>query len=399
LAGAVSALLSVAEAQARLLALASVLPVESVPLVDANGRWAAEPIAARRTQPFADLSAMDGYAIRFAELPGPWTVVSESSAGSPLPPALERGQAARIFTGAPVPTGADTILVQEDAVREGDRLMLSGEGPGRQGKHIRLRGNDFHEGANLIAQGALITPAQIALATVGGHATLPVRRRAKLALISTGSELVAPGIPRASHQLPSSNAPMLAALLNGPDAEVEDLGIAPDDLEAIVAAVGRASDADIILTTGGASVGDHDLVKPAFEAAGARLDFWKVAMRPGKPLMAGMLGRQIILGLPGNPVSAFVTASLFAKPLIAALGGAAEPLSAPRVAALAAPIPENGERAHYMRGRWRDGGVMPLDGQDSAALTDLAAATLLIVRRPHVPAAAAGEIVEIIDIA
>lgn len=394
-----SALLSVEEAQQRLLALAMPLPVENTPLAAARDRWAAEPVIARRTQPFADLSAMDGYAIRFAELPGPWKVTAEISAGAAPPDPIDPGEAARIFTGAPLPPGADTILIQEEARRDGDQLMLAGEGPGRLGRHIRARGHDFQRGTELIKAGSRLTPARIALAAAGGHATLPVRRKARIALISTGNELTPPDEAREDHQLPSSNAPMLATLLASGAADIHDLGIVRDDLDAIVAAIARAKDADIIITTGGASVGDHDLVQPAFKVAGAKLDFWKVAMRPGKPLMAGTLGNSVVLGLPGNPVSAFVTAMLFARPLIAALGGAATPLDAPRHATLIESLPANGPRAHFMRGLWRDGGVASLDGQDSAMLTDLAAATLLIMRAPHAPAAAPGETVQIIEIA
>lgn len=399
MAGGVKPLLAVAEAQTRLLALAKPLPIEQVSLTDAAGRWSAEPLIARRTQPFADLSAMDGYAIRFGELPGPWRVVAESKAGSPLPDPLLPGQAVRIFTGAPIPPGADTILVQEDAERAGDQLMLAGEGPKKIGKHIRSCGMDFYEGDTLVTAGEPITSAHIALAAVAGHGLLSVRRHVRIALISTGDELISPGTVAAPHQLPSSNAPMLAALLGGPAAIVEDIGIVPDHLDATVAALTRAAGADIIITTGGASVGDHDLVKPAFEAAGAKLDFWKVAMRPGKPLMAGTLGSAIVLGLPGNPLSAFVTASLFARPLIAALGGAARPLTPVRRARLAEPIAANEERAHYVRGIWRNDGVVALDGQDSAALTNLVRADIFIIRAAHAPAAAVGELVEIIDIA
>lgn len=399
MARALTRLLPVAEAQARLLALAKPLPAETVPLVEAQGRWLVEPVAARRTQPFADLSAMDGYAIRFGEMPGPWMVVAESKAGSTLPSPLLPGQAARIFTGAPVPPGADAILIQEEAARDGDRLILSGEGPDGPGKHIRPRGMDFSDGDMLIPVGEFVTSAHIALAAAAGHGTLMVRKRARIALISTGDELVPPGTAGAAHQLPSSNAPMLTTLLGGGAAIVEDFGIAPDRLDTITAMIRQAAQADIIITTGGASVGDHDLVKPAFEAAGATLDFWKVAMRPGKPLMAGTLGASIVLGLPGNPLSAFVTASLFARPLVATLGGATTPLAPIRRARLAAPIGSNGDRAHYLRGKWTTDGVVALDGQDSAALTNLARADLFIIRAAHAPSADPGELVEIIDIA
>jgi molybdopterin molybdotransferase len=399
MAGGLKPLLPVAEAQARLLKLAQPLPIERVALTAAAGRWTAEPVIAKRTQPFADLSAMDGYAIRFGELPGPWTVVAESKAGSSLPAPLAPGQAARIFTGAAVPPGADVILVQEEAARDGDQLRLDGEGPGRVGKHIRPRGMDFSADETLIAAGEPVTSAHIALAASAGHGTLAVRGPARIALISTGDELIPPGSIGEGHQLPCSNAPMLSTLLGGPAAVVVDLGIAPDRLDAIIALIDKARGADIIVTTGGASVGDHDLVKPAFEASGATLDFWKVAMRPGKPLMAGTLGSAIILGLPGNPLSAFVTASLFARPLIATLGGATNPFTPIRRARLAAPIHANGNRDHYLRAIWRGDGVVALDEQDSAALTNLVRADIFIIRPAHAPTAEAGELVEVIDIA
>ena len=395
----VTTLLPVAEAQARLIALARPLPTETVPLVEANGRWTAKTIFAGRTQPFADLSAMDGYAIRFAEAPGPWTVVAESKAGSTLPLPIAPGEACRIFTGAPMPPGADVVLIQEDAARDGDQLVMIGDGPGRAGKHIRERGMDFLEGDLLIAAGEHMTPAHVALAAAGGHGSITVRRPARVALISTGDELITPGITGRPHQLPSSNAPMLATLLGRPGAIVTELGIAPDRLDAIREMIERARDADLIITTGGASVGDHDLVKPALEACGATLDFWKVAMRPGKPLMAGTLGNSIVLGLPGNPLSAFVTASLFARPLIAALGGATRPFAPIRRAQLAEGLAANGDREHYVRGMWREDGIVALDGQDSAMLTNLTRADLFIVRRAKAPPARAGDIVEIIDIA
>jgi molybdopterin molybdotransferase len=392
-------LLSVADAQARIAALGQLLPVETVPLAEAAGRWAAAGIAAVRTQPAADLSAMDGYAIRFAERPGPWRVVGESAAGGGLGRPLEPGEAARIFTGAPMPAGADTVLIQEEATRDGDRLTMTGEGPPTQGAHVRRRGADFAAGDALIAPGDRMTPARIALAATGGHGTIAVRRRPRIALLSTGDELVAPGAPTAGTQLPASNAPMLAALLAGLPVHVEDRGIVPDRLDALVAAFHDAADCDVIVTTGGASVGDHDLVRPALLAAGATLDFWRVAMKPGKPLMAGRLGDAVVIGLPGNPVSAFVTATLFLRPLIAGMAGAADPLPQTRPAPLLAPLPPTGPRAEYLRGRWQGGAVQPLAGQDSAALAMLAAAELLIVRAPHSAAAAAADIVDIVTLA
>ena len=318
-------LLPVAEAQARLFALARPLPAESVAVGAAVGRWLADDVAALRDQPWTDLSAMDGYAVRAAEHPGPWRIVGESAAGSATlsPPAP--GEACRIFTGAPVPPGADSILIQENAVVDGDRLTASAD-PLPAGRHVRRHASDFACGAPLLRRGSRLGPAQIALAVLGGHGELPVGRRPRVALLSTGNELVPPGAPTPPGALPSSNAPMLAAMLAGLPCDVTDLGIIPDDLDAMVAAFESAAQADIIVSTGGASVGDHDLVRPAFAKAGGALDFWKIRMRPGKPLMAGTLGDALFLGLPGNPVSAFVTGTLFMAPLVRHLGGAANPL-------------------------------------------------------------------------
>lgn len=392
-------LLSVAEAQTRIIALAPPLPVERVSLAMANGRWAAEAIVARRTQPAADLSAMDGYAIRFGERPGPWLLVGESAAGGGLDRALAPGEAARIFTGAPLPAGADTVLLQEDAAVADGLVTMSGEGPAALGSHIRPRGSDFAEGAVLVAAGARLTPARIGLAATGGHGELAVRRRLRVGLLSTGDELVAVGVETRGVELPASNATMLAAVFAGSPVEIVDLGIAPDRIEALTEAIAAARDVDLLITIGGASVGDHDLVRPALAAAGAMLDFWRVAVKPGKPLMAGRLDDGVVIGLPGNPVSAFVTAQLFVMPLIRAMAGAASPLPESRLYPLASPLPANGSRAEYMRARRAGDRIMPLRQQDSAGLVALAAADCLIVRPVHAPEAAAGDLVEVLDIA
>jgi len=392
-------LLAVAEAQARVIALAPALATEMVPLASAAGRWAAETVPALRTQPTAPLSAMDGYAIRFADLPGPWTLADgEAIPGTRAAIPLAPGLAQRIFTGAPLPPGADTILVQEEAQRSGALLYLRGEGPPRCGAHVRPQGSDFRAGDQLIEAGKRLTPARIALAAVGGHGTLKVRRRPRVALLSTGDELVPPGMPAQGVQLPSSNSPMLAALLSALPVDVDDLGIVRDDLDAITGAFRHAT-ADIIVTTGGASVGDHDLVRPALERAGASLDFWRAAMKPGKPIMAGRLGEAAVLGLPGNPVSAFVTATLFLLPLVRAALGASEPLPRPRSMPLAGAVPATAKRAEYLRAAITEGSAVPLEGQDSAALAMLARADALIVRPPHAAALHAGEMVEILDLA
>ena len=390
-------LLAVAEAQARLLAQTPRLPIERVGLVDAVGRWAAEAVIARRTQPAADLSMMDGYAIRFADLPGPWRIIGESRAGATLGRALQPGEAARIFTGAPVPDGAEAILVQEEAKREGDMLILTGEGPPHKGSSIRPRGSDFVEGAILVSEGDRLTPGRIAAATVGGHDYLAVRQRPRVTLISTGDELVPPGAPVEGVMLPASNGVMLQSLIGG-SALVQDAGIVPDRLGALVDVL-RQAEADIIVTTGGASVGDHDLVRPALAEVGASLDFWRIAMRPGKPLLAGRIGDTVVLGLPGNPASAFVTAQLFLLPLIAHLAGARAPLPATEPALLDLPLPAVGGRDDYVRAEYADGRVRPLPNQDSGALLTLARANALIVRAAGAPAASVDEKVDILRIA
>jgi len=394
------ALIPAAEAQARMFALKPPLPIETVPIVMAAGRYSAEDIVARRTQPALDLSAMDGYAIRFAERQGPWTVVGESAAGGGLDRALGPGEAARIFTGAPVPEGADVVLIQEEATRDGDRLVMSGEGPPRPGAHIRRAGSDFAEGMLLVPAGAPIGPAAVALAVSGGHGVLAVRRVPRVSILSTGNELVPAGAPTEGALLPASNGPMLTAMLASLSCEATDRGIVRDDIDMISSTFAMlAGQADIIVTTGGASVGDHDLVLPALEKAGATIDFWKVAMKPGKPVMIGTLGDAIVLGLPGNPVSAFVTATLFLKPLIAHLLGAARPAPVSSLARLGAAMPATGNRAEYLRGKWVDGSAVPLSGQDSAGLAALVEAEMLIVRRAGAAELAAGAEVEIISLA
>lgn len=394
-----SALLPVTEAQARLLALAEPVAPETLPVADALGRWLSADIAALRTQPAVNLSAMDGYAIRFAECPGPWTVVGESAAGSGFDESLEPGEAVRIFTGAAVPEGADTVVMQEDAALDGDLLTLNSEGPSETGAHIRRKGRDFADGDILLHKGARISPAALALAITGGHGILPVRRAIRIALISTGDELVPAGQPTNPAQLPASNGPMLAAQLERLPVKIDDLGIVPDTLEALAKALDMAKEADIIVTIGGASIGDYDLVKPALEAAGAAMDFWRIAMKPGKPLMAGTLGNATVLGLPGNPASAFVTAKLFLEPLIAHLAGSLDPLPRFQPARLAAPLPQVGKRTEYLRGRWQAGAIEPLLQQSSAALAALADAELLIHRPAESTEAQAGEEISILPIA
>lgn len=397
-AGSRPPLLPVAEAQARLFGLAPRVASETVPLHQAAGRWAAADVNARRTQPAATLSAMDGYALRFDDLPGPWRVTGESAAGRPFGGAVGAGEAVRIFTGAALPDGADTVLVQEEARRENDRLHLDGEGPAYRGRNTRPKGLDFAEGDRLIVVGDRLTPARIALVATAGHGALAVNRRVRVATLATGDELVPPGAPATGLQLPESNTLMLAALLADLPIDLIELGIVADSLDDLGLTFASLC-ADLLVTTGGASVGDHDLVRPALEAAGGTIDFWRTALRPGKPMMAGRLGKTMVLGLPGNPVSAFVTALLFVKPLIAAMAGARDPLPRSWAAPLGEAIPANGERTDYLRAELVDGRAYASTIQDSSMLLTLARAGCLIVRPPHAPPAAAGEIVEIVPLA
>ncbi len=380
------------EAQVRLFALATPKETEDVPLSDALGRWAAADVVARRMQPARDLSAMDGYAIRSGDAPGPWTIIGESAAGGRFEGSIGAGEAVRIFTGAVVPTGADAILIQENAAVEGGQLQLTAEAPSL-GKHIRRAGGDFGDGAVLVKAGERFTPARIGLAAMGGYARLPVRRRLRVAIISTGDELVSPGEPCAEDQIPSSNGPMLAAMLGGLAADVTVRPIVRDDLAALTAEFGACAGFDIVVSIGGASVGDHDLVRPALQAAGASLDFWKIAMRPGKPVMAGTLGGAVVLGLPGNPVSAYVTAMLLLLPLVAHLGGAADPLPERLEARLGAELPANGDRMDFVRGRLEGSVAWPVGGNDSAMLAALSLSNILIIRNTYSPHAAEGDIV------
>jgi molybdopterin molybdotransferase len=384
------------EAQARIIALGVQVSVETIPLLEAAGRWAASDTPARRTQPARDFSAMDGYAIRYADLPGPWRVVGEAAAGSPFNGHVGTGEAARILTGAAVPDGADTIVIQEEVVRNDDTLTLTGEGPPHQSAHIRRAGSDFTSGDRLVTTGDHLNPARLALAAMGGHSHLDVHRRIRVAILSTGDELVPVGTDIADDRLPNSNAPMLAAMLGALPVEIVDLGIVPDDRAALAAAFARAQGCDILVTSGGASVGDHDLVRPVLLDLGASLDFWKVAMRPGKPLMAGTLGTAIVLGLPGNPVSAFATATLFLLPLVRHLSGAREPLPRRIPATCNAPLPAVTARTDFVRARWEGGALAPLASIDSGVLSSLAQADAFIVRSAGSPATPTGQPVEAI---
>jgi len=382
--------LPLAEAQARLLALAAPLPVEWRDADTCAGYYLAEALVARRDQPAAPLSAMDGFALRAADLPGPWTLIGESAAGRPFAGTVGAGQAIRISTGAMVPPGADMVLIREDSTVDGATLHLTGTPPSPPERHIRPRAMDFASSTAVLEAGTRITAAAIALALAAGHDRLPVRRALRLAVIDGGDELAAPGEALALHQIAASNGPMLAAMTAPLPVAATRIGPVPDRLEALIAAFDRAAEADVIVTSGGASVGDHDLIRPALQAIGAELDFWRVAIKPGKPLLVARRGAQIVLGLPGNPASAWVTAFLFMLPLLRAMLGAATPVPRAISVPLATPMPRGGSRMEFLRGYW-DGATVTLDGlQDSGALGPLARANALVMREAGAPAAPAG---------
>lgn len=397
-----TALLPVAEAQAQLLDMVTPLQSEVCPVEQAGGRYLAEPVLAERCSPPRDVSAMDGFAIRFADLSAGarWRIAGESAAGRPFDTAVRAGAAVRIFTGAYVPDGADTILVQEDATWEGETLLLTGEGPRKPGAHIRKAGENFEAGTPLVAKGLALTPARQALAAMGGNGRVRVSMRPRVAIFATGDELVPPGAVPGPAQIVSVNSLMIAQIARAAGAEVIDLGIAADSPPSLDGILARAAGADVIVSSGGASVGDHDLVQPALQRAGAEIGFWRIAMRPGKPLMAARLGCSLVLGLPGNPVSAYVTALLFLRPLLLALQGAEAPLPVPGAAFTTVALPENGPRADYMRAYVEEmpegPSVTPLTMQDSAHLSGLARANALLVRPAFAPGVRAGQWVEVL---
>lgn len=394
-------LLSVEDALARIIdGIADPTPPEHVPLAACLGRTLAGDVAARRTQPPFAASAMDGYAVRQADLgavPARLRVVGESAAGRRLDRAIGPGEAARIFTGAPIPDGADTIVIQENTIAGSDGFV-SIEADSPAGRYIRPAGLDFSLGETLLRQGDRLDPRRVALAAAMGHPVLPVRRKPRVAIIATGDELTRPGEPLGPDQIVASNLYAIAGMVEEAGGEALDLGIAGDSLGAINARVtaAREAEADILVTLGGASVGDHDLVQEALRAAGMELGFWRIAMRPGKPLMHGRLGPMLFLGLPGNPVSSMVCSLLFLEPAVRALLGdpaATRDRSVP--ALLASDVPANDSRQDYLRARLvPNPGNLPLaepfTRQDSSMLRLFADADALIVRHPNAPAAAAG---------
>ena len=393
------AMLTVPEAHARVIALFETLSVERVDLAEAAGRVLARPVTARRAQPPFRSSAMDGYALRGADgSPGAvLRVIAESTAGERFAGAVGEGEAVRIFTGAPVPDGADTILIQEDAEVSGDGIVVRGDLGA--GTHIRPAGGDFHEGARFEAPRRL-SARDISLLAAMNAPRLEVVRRPVVALIPTGNELVMPGEEPGPDQILSSNGFGLKALLEGDGAEVRLLPIARDTVESLDAVFALARGADLIVTLGGASVGDYDLVEQTATARGLDLSFYKIAMRPGKPLMAGRLEGSPMVGLPGNPVSAMVCAEIFLRPAIARMLGLDAALPARIAGKLARPLDANGPREHYMRAtvtRTEEGWLCdPSERQDSSLLSVLASANALMVRPAGDPARSAGSTVEFI---
>jgi molybdopterin molybdotransferase len=391
------ALLSVAEALERVLAQAVPLPSEDALLSEAYGRILTRDLAALRTQPPANVSAMDGYAVRATDVTHASVrlkVIGEVAAGRPFTQAVGTDQAARIFTGGVVPAGADTVVIQEFTKRNGDWVEI--QGPTARGRHIRMQGLDFKEGEVLLSAGRTLSARDVALAAAMNYPRVPVIRRPKVAVFATGDELVPPGTQPLPGQIVSSNTIALAALARAEGAEVIDLGIVGDRLDDTVKAVRAARErgADILVTSGGASVGEYDLVQSAFAAEGMELSFWKLALRPGRPLMHGRLGAMQVLGVPGNPVSAFVCGFLFMVPLIRRLVGRGDTTLKSEPALLGSDLPENDERADYLRATLKGGPewptATPFSVQDSSMMAPLAKADCLVIREPFSPPAKAG---------
>jgi molybdopterin molybdotransferase len=394
----------VSDALAAVLAGAEPLAEETVALDAAFHRVLARDVAARRTQPPEAMSAMDGYAVRAADaakVDATLNVIGEVAAGRPFAGSVGTGEAVRIFTGGVVPDGADAVVIQEDTVADGKRITIKEAAV--TGRHIRPPGVDFSEGDLLLRKGARLTERDLALAAAMNHPHLPVRRRPKVAILATGDELVMPGTAPDHGQIVYSNGYALHALARSEGADTVDLGIAADTLEATTAGIRRAreSGADILITTGGASVGDHDLVQQALRTAGTSMAFWKIAIRPGKPMMNGRLGPMRVIGLPGNPVSSYVCGFLFMVPLIRALSGRQVIHHRRERAVLGRDVGANDVREDYLRARLeeRDDGALvavPVNHQDSSLLANLAAAQVLLVRAPFAPKAEAGSPCEVL---
>ena len=397
-------LLPVEEAMKRVLDGASPTATQDVLLLDAHNRVLAQDVTAKLTQPPFNASAMDGYAVSaddLATLPTSLRVAGESQAGSRFTGTVEQGAAVRIFTGAPLPTRTDTVVIQENTERQGDTVVIR-EAP-RPGANVRAMGGDFRKGQTLLSAGRPVDARAITLAAAAGHARLSVRVRPRVAILATGDELVEPGTTPGPDQIVASNAYGLAALVERAGGSPQLLGIAGDTREALDAKLQAASGADVLVTIGGASVGDRDLVRPTLEARGMTLDFWKVAIRPGKPMLFGRMDATRVLGLPGNPVSCLVAARVFLVPLIHRLLGRTDSPLQETIAVLTHDVQANGPRQHYMRAKRAPDEASPprvsvLSSQDSAHLTGLIAADVLIVRAPNAPALTAGSEVSVLSL-
>jgi len=398
------ALMPVADAIAAILAGSEPLAEEMIALDAAYHRILARDVGALRTQPPEAMSAMDGYAVRAQDATEPGArlnVIGEVAAGRPFDRAIAQGEAARIFTGGVIPKGADAVVIQEDTIADGGTIRITEAA--RPGRHIRPAGVDFREGDVLLKAGSRLSDRDLSLAASMNYPELPVRRRPKVALLATGDELVMPGNVPGPGQIVYSNGYALRALARAEGAETIDLGVAADTMDATTAGIRAARDAqaDILITTGGASVGDHDLVKRSLEAEGVIIAFWKIAMRPGKPMMHGRLGAMRVIGLPGNPVSSYVCSLLFLVPLIRALSGARVLHDAREQALLGRDLDANDVREDYLRARLArraDGAwvATPVTHQDSSLLGFLASAHALVIRPPFAPAAKAGSPCEIL---
>jgi molybdopterin molybdotransferase len=391
------ALMSVTEALQRVLADARPLPPQILSLNEALGCVLTKDVIALRTQPPTAVSAMDGYAVRasdVAQAPATLKVIGEVAAGHPFDGRVESGQAARIFTGGMMPAGSDTVVIQELTIQAGNAVTI--QKATIKGRNVRAQGIDFAQNQILLRKGRRLTDRDLMLAAAMNHPNLSVYRRPKVAVLGTGDELVPPGTAPRPGEIVYSNGFALTALARGEGAEVHDLGIARDRIEDIRAAVQRAREwgSDILVTSGGASVGEHDLVQQALAAEGLDLSFWRVALRPGRPMMHGRLGGMQVLGVPGNPVSSFVCAFLFLVPLIRRLMGRQDVAQAPQPALLGCDLPANDERADYLRATLVPGAngpiATPLPAQDSSLIAPLAKADCLLIREPHAPAAHAG---------
>ena len=399
-------LIPVAEARERLLADAAPLGSETVALNDAHGRVLAAGITARRTQPPQAVSAMDGYAVRASDIansPADLDLIGEAAAGHPFEGKVGAGQTVRIFTGSVVPGGADTVMLQENATVLADGRIRSNQSE-PAGRHIRAAGLDFKQGQSVLPAGKIIDAGALCLAAAANHPDLPVIRKPRVGILATGDELLLPGSVPGPGQIIASNSYGVAALAREAGGDAIDLGIVADREADLADRLDRAvaDELDILVTLGGASVGDHDLVQKVFIARGMELDFWRIAMRPGKPLMFGRLGDMRILGLPGNPVSAMVCAILFLRPLLEKLGG--RDFAQRRMpAVLDAPMRENDRREDYVRAatyRAESGElhVTPFPVQDSSMISTFARSDALIIRPPHAPSAAIGDTVEILEL-